>query len=352
KSLHKTDPYSFVAFGLPWINHEWLTELAFYGLWAVFSSSGLLVFKLLVGFAVAFLVMRTSGRERFVPLIRAGSVLLCLAAASRAFMVRPQLFSVLLFALFWFVLHGYLIKKENRLYLLPLLMALWVNFHGGFLMGLAVMGAVAAGESLEALWSPSSRSRAIRLWFWFLLCWGATLINPYGWGLHEWLSHSLSSPRQISEWMPISLSILDHWEIKLITALVLLAVMYKGKQNRPWEIAVMLLLLYAAWKHQRHSPFLGIVAAPFLASSLSALWNSKFEGRMRASITPRSRAWVAGIMLFVCLWFAGRGAVIYSATGMKIFVDPLRYPVYAANFLATNQIKGNLFTVFDWSQYA
>ncbi|MCH8157697.1 MAG: hypothetical protein IID18_08110, partial [Nitrospinae bacterium] len=48
-SIQKTDHYSYTAQGLPWINHEWLTEVFFYLLFLGFGSAGLLMFKLLAG---------------------------------------------------------------------------------------------------------------------------------------------------------------------------------------------------------------------------------------------------------------------------------------------------------------
>ena len=45
-SIPKTDPYSYTAFGLPWVNHEWLAEIIFFLIFNLAGSTGLLAFKL------------------------------------------------------------------------------------------------------------------------------------------------------------------------------------------------------------------------------------------------------------------------------------------------------------------
>ena len=49
KALPSTDPYSYTAQGLPWINHEWLAEIIYYLIYTALGSTGLLIFKLTLG---------------------------------------------------------------------------------------------------------------------------------------------------------------------------------------------------------------------------------------------------------------------------------------------------------------
>ena len=39
--VERTDPFSYTAQGAEWVNHEWLTEMAYGLLWTNFGNSGL-----------------------------------------------------------------------------------------------------------------------------------------------------------------------------------------------------------------------------------------------------------------------------------------------------------------------
>ena len=63
--LVRFDPYSFTAYGQPWINHEWLTELIFYCIYFYLGDSGLLFGKLAIGIGVVAILYGTcrSGKK-------------------------------------------------------------------------------------------------------------------------------------------------------------------------------------------------------------------------------------------------------------------------------------------------
>ena len=89
---------------------------------------------------------------------------------------------------------------------LPVVMALWVNLHGGFLIGCAVIAVVVVSESvvtgvrglgsgdLRWLWAGATEAAV------------ATLLNPYGLELLRFLLRSLSLPRPIGEWSPLPMA--------------------------------------------------------------------------------------------------------------------------------------------------
>ncbi|MCJ7668110.1 MAG: hypothetical protein MUP04_07515, partial [Anaerolineae bacterium] len=85
--------------------------------------------------------------------------------------------SLFLSALFLYILA----RKESHLWLLPPLMALWVNLHGGYLLGLALLLLHIMGEGVSLLKAPQGERRHLKkLSFIFLLSVAFTLINPQG----------------------------------------------------------------------------------------------------------------------------------------------------------------------------
>ncbi len=60
-------------------------------------------------------------------------VILAAVASAIYWNARPYLLTFLIFALMYFLLDRYYRRGNGKLWLLPVLMVLWVNSHGGFL---------------------------------------------------------------------------------------------------------------------------------------------------------------------------------------------------------------------------
>ena len=199
--IPRHDPFSWTVAGKAWITHEWLSEVFIYGVESVVGYVGnALVFGILVG--VALLVMFALGR-------RLGSgtkpmVLLMLPAIFvmlRFVAVRPQEFTWLLFAVFVYVLQRREEGDAVPLWVLPPLMALWVNLHLGFVYGLMVVAVWTAVQIVRWL-----RTRATDLRTPLLVAGGclvATLANPNGAAILpyplEWILHNQAERSVIVE---------------------------------------------------------------------------------------------------------------------------------------------------------
>ncbi len=91
--------------------------------------------------------------------------------------LRPQVFSMLLFAALLALLNAASRGRPRLLLWLPVLFAVWANTHGGWLVGAGVL----------LLWCAGSLATRTFPWPW--LCGGAvlaiagTLATPYGFGL-------------------------------------------------------------------------------------------------------------------------------------------------------------------------
>src|SRR4030067_3376204 len=62
-------------------------------------------------------------------------IFLLFSVAMRNIGERPVLFTMLFTPLTFIVLEGFKEKQKKLLFLLPLLMLLWANLHGGFIIG-------------------------------------------------------------------------------------------------------------------------------------------------------------------------------------------------------------------------
>jgi len=211
-AIPTVDTYSWsVAPGTSFTYQSWLSELIFF--W-VYRSGGMAAIVWLRNtlFALTLLTLaadaqRRSGSWRLAALAAAGVTTLAINNVT----MRPQSFSWLPFALYWTLLNSYRrgSLRGRSLLLLPLLMALWVNLHGAFVLGLILMLLIALGESFKTLTKRPDGAPVGRVWMLWLVC-GltllATLANPHGAGVFGYVQNLLaSSPVQslVSEWQPL-----------------------------------------------------------------------------------------------------------------------------------------------------
>lgn len=135
-----TDPYSYTASGRPWVAHEWLWELTIYWVyrWGGYALAALLsAAVVMLTYLILYGLLRRLGANEFVA---AALVLWAAVIAVPGTGVRPREFTQLFLAFFLSRLFLYREGHIRHLWSLPLLMALWVNLHGQFLLGLGLLG--------------------------------------------------------------------------------------------------------------------------------------------------------------------------------------------------------------------
>lgn len=350
KALHRVDIYSYTAFGSKWINHEWLSELMMFFVYRIFGSPGLLVGKLLVGFTVIYTLSRIASRRTRNILVYGLVFVLTAFVMSPGFMIRPQLTTFLFVAYFLCVFHLYFKRDKNLLWSLPLVMVLWVNCHGGFLVGFGMFPVVAACEFISCRLKKRDTEHLKRMLFWLVLTEAAVFVNPYGCHLLGFLYHTLSAPRDIDEWRSVTIFDLSYIRFKLLALLFMGSFFIKNKGRRYWEAGIIIIAMIYAFMHQRHTPVFAIVAAPYLTENFSLMVK-------RTVVFEKIRSFPTYLILcmFLCilvgyqLFYTGHK---YIKAKCNIIVDPMKYPVYAVHFLKQNGIKGNILLPFDWGEYA
>ncbi len=168
--IPRTDPYSFTAFGRPWVVQSWLASVT-YGLAdQVWGGTALRLLMAASTAAIAMLVWRLT-RPASSLIARVGIAALVLGIGAEAWTERPLLFGLLFLCIL-------LLQADGRLdprWALPV-MWLWVNTHGSFPLGLVAVGLLAIGSRLDGE-TPRTECR--------VLAWaaGGTLLgalNPLG----------------------------------------------------------------------------------------------------------------------------------------------------------------------------
>src|SRR5262249_7456891 len=175
-----------------WVNHEWLSEIVLAAVYLPFGVIGLNLLKLAVIGAVAWLMWRLAtraGATAFSACVF--TALVVVSTYTRTQSLRPQLFSVLRFALL-LTLIDRAEREDGRQPILEagVLFCCWANMHGGWIVGLGTL----------AVWSLFRPRRLVLL----IAAAAATLINPYGIGLWKFIYDTVGLARpEISDWRPL-----------------------------------------------------------------------------------------------------------------------------------------------------
>lgn len=166
--------YSYTYPDNPFINHHWGSGALFYAIheWAGFTGLSYLHMALTVC-AVGLVLLLSLRLTSTTDTLLASLVVLPLVVSRTE--VRPEVFSLAMTGLFYFILSQWRTKaiREEWLTCLPLLMIVWVNLHIYFFMGLLLM-------ALFGLDTRDRKSRHDLAVILGLTC-IATFVNPLSW---------------------------------------------------------------------------------------------------------------------------------------------------------------------------
>jgi len=343
--LTPTDPYSFAS-DIPWTNHEWLAEVLFYLAYAGAGGAGLVAFKALLLVPGALLIARTIRTTGAPALIR--DFLLFAAVAGmwpRTYVLRPQVFSVVLFVALLWAMRSAETGRPHRLAIVPIVFAAWVNLHGGWIVGCGVF----------MLWIAVTLSRRdVRTSPRLLVITGAltlaaTLANPYGWELWKFLAATVRPERpNIDDWRPLfqsGMGFIVPWSICAVLAAVAFV---KRRPQIPWSHTFIVAGLgLASIRVSRLDVFFSISVIMLLAPQIAAAAG--------APSVERARLWTKGAIAAAVL-VAATWSLVFFVVRQQFTCVLLNVPWMperdAAAFITTNHLSGRLLTWFNWGQYA
>lgn len=288
----------------PFIYGSWLAEWLLFrlyqlgGLEVIVTTRNLLLAGLLL--LVGLEARRRSGAWLPAALAAGGVGLMILNNVS----VRPQIFAWLPFAALTLLL-GAVRGGQARpawLVLAVPLMIFWVNVHGTFVLGLALLGLTALGETLRR-WRGGAwrRSPCVR-WLWGATLAGALslLINPYGWRILVFVRNLVGHPtvQQLSnEWQPPDLLAFPGVLLPLALVVIALGVV----RSRRCDLTDAMLLgafTLLGVSAVRSLIWFAIVAWPIAAG---ALWRERQPALRQAPPVVTAGLTTALLALFVLL---------------------------------------------------
>lgn len=358
--IEKTEPFSWTAPGHPWVNHEVGAELVLGAVHHLAGGTGLLLLMVFSGFLTIGLAIRLGAQDMGWPQRAAVWGLAGLLAKEIAFgfAARPQIFTAIGLALLLTLLRAAHRGRPRWLLLVPVLLGVWVNTHGGAVAGFCLLGlAAVAGTAQWLKEGPEGRTIPHPAMLWAVT--GASLAalfcNPWGPGLLRWLVDSILWLRpEISEWNPPEFGI-EHLPFFALIPISLFSIVLSRRRRTWWEPAILLALAVASLRLQRHIPLFCIAAVaivpPHLADTVERFKQYTANlGRLLANATVQ---WALTVLFLAAAAAAGAATVLHNKRDFLTMEVPSdEYPVAAAEFIREAGLHGNLLVSFDWGEFA
>lgn len=264
--IPQVDPFSFTMGGHPWVAFEWLSQLAYACAFAVAGYRGMaaVVMAALVTLHLAtftFLVRRAAPVAIVIAFV-AMDILL-----AQFLFARPHVLAWPILAIWTAVLLNCRDRQRPPPLWLALLMLLWANLHGSFILGFGILGAIALDALIGARWDR----RVFFGWFNFgLAALILALLNANGITgfLHPIMVMGHENLVFIDEWQPSTPALTPFFFA--ILAATLAAMFAKRVRLSVGEIILLLVLTLMAFAQVRHQGWLAIVAPLILIPKFSA----------------------------------------------------------------------------------
>jgi hypothetical protein len=332
-----------------WVPHEWLAEVATAWLYDHWGWASLVVvtaicFAATMAILVHFLLRYLAPSQVLIAAISTWG--LCYIHL----LARPHIFSWPLLALWVASLVAARVKERAPPLFMALIITLWANLHGSFVLGL-VLAAIFALEALLEAQDKTALRRAARSWMLFLaVSVAAGLATPNG-------ISGLIFPFQFAR-MDAVLSMVQEWRspdfqdaqpLEFYLMLMLVGVLLIGLKLPIMRIVLLVLLLHMALGHRRNVEYLGLIlpmiAAPALSSQLRGYGFTRLDemfGKFKV-VTNQTFAILAAVMVLV----SGVSFVRLSAVDESVTYSPQK----AVAFAQEHRLSGPVFNDYIFGDY-
>ncbi len=331
-----------------WYDHEWGSgTFCFYPVQLLFGPIGLIVLQAVFIYLTFFFCIKTVK-------LRMGAkyshnillIMLTLFVYNRCIClpVRCQMFTFFFTAVVIYILERARVGKNKTLFIIPPLILIWNNLHGGVVTGLGIMFMYAVGEMLCR--RPFKK---------YLITLAASLplliINPYGIKYLDFLfmATTMHRPDIIEFWgvfHPFHIKKCTnffYWSgvVAAIEAFSLIkSLVQKGfvKFIREFDYTKWIMLIVTGYLGFSHVKLIPI----FMITAFCYCYENAYK------LVPKSDLCKIWSLVFVYILIAGVG--FWAPTTAK--ATWAMYPLKEVEFIRMNDLKGNLIVSYGHGSYA
>jgi hypothetical protein len=362
-AIPHTDLFSNVT-TRPWFAWEWLFDIGVAKVHAWWGLNGVLAGGAIVIALTLALLFRLTLQRGASLLPAMVFVVLAVLASTIHCLARPHLFTWLFSLLCWYLIE----EKRSTVWLwaIPVIVLVWANVHGGFLVAFALMGLTLAGDLWNVAGGRDHRAREDAVLMSRVLgtSVAASLFNPYGIALYGHIYQYLGDAflmHHIQEMQsPDFRTVAAKCLFVLLLSTTCTAIIRRSRL-RPGEMLVLVFFAYEALFAARNIPLaclvLTLTVAPLLAPSDDSPIHPlrqrlrAFSDRMGAmELQTRGHLWAIAFAI-VTLGICANGGQLRGRQVVHANFNPDKFPLRAVDFLAQHPPAGPLFTTDAWGGY-
>ena len=354
--LPATDIFTYTVPGHVWTDHEYLTEALMWLIYSRVGAFGISIFFGLITYSGFYLIYRQVRRQPFV--IVALGLALAAVAGAPIWGPRAQMITFALTCLELYWMQGYLSGRSRSLQFFPLVMVVWANLHGGWVIAFVWLGVALLAELVGWAWDRSNPAHRAHVRFLGIITAAsavAVLATPHGFSLILYPFQTVASDAQqrlIVEWFSP-----DFHQVYLrpFEAMVLLLVIgFALRRPSLYEVLLALAALALALQSVRNLALFVAAATPVLVNSYSETWKEISRARGWKLSLPSQPVFAA--ITAVALLVIALATIVHIAgetsPGHQSSVTATTYPVGAADWLAAHPNVGTrMYNQYGWGGY-
>jgi hypothetical protein len=349
RSVPIVDLFSFTTNQHACVPHEWLAQLSIYAAYHFGGYTGMAAWfcvfaslLLIAGYALCWLYSG-SGKVAFLGAFGIWFF------ATIGFSIRAHLIGYLLLLCELLIVWLGRARNPKWFLVLPPLFVIWVNCHGSFLLGVAVLGAVLACSFLEFRtgllvshrWTRRQRNMLATA---FVLSIAGLFVNPAGLTQVTYPINTMFAQKialaLTSEWQPAPFDDPRAWGLLAIAGLILLVPLLRRVELTLQELLLVGLGFDLAVQHERMVFVFGILAMPVFCRLLARAWN-------RHKPNP-NRIFLNAVVITIATW-----VIVQRFPTSRELTEQVNKgnPVKALNFVRRSGLSGRMLNDYDYGGY-
>ncbi|MDE2025348.1 MAG: tetratricopeptide repeat protein [Patescibacteria group bacterium] len=238
-------------------------------------------------------------------------------------------------------------KKPWLLFLFPVLMYVWANFHGSFIVGCLLLSAFAVTYTMYGVLAKQTmlRTQGIFMGIAAGISWIATILPPLFFDQYKVLQLYFTYRQNalyIIEWNPLSPMDAEIYTATVLVIIVITGILYRKDLAKLLLLVPLLPLLILPFNSQRHV----IVACLPIALLLGFLFQ-KFATQIHIG-----KLWTMTVIGTLSLALIVEGNFYFSMYQKLNHSASLElYPVQAAQFIKTFHLQGHMLNSYNFGGY-
>ena len=345
RAVPSVDTWTFTAAGLPWVDQQWGAQVVFAVTERLGGWTGLAILRAALT-GVVFACVTLIGLRRGLDARTAALLaIVVFVVAAPAMALRPQLLGMACFAVVLALVTDRRVHP-GRLWLVPVIVAVWANLHGSFFLGPVLLGLAWLEDLHDRIPAPHRVLAAAAVSA------AAACLTPFGpwvWVYAVALSVNPEVTSRITEWQPTSIRDVPGF-LFFASVVGVVALLARRGRPTPWPTLAWLAVFFVIGVYaQRGLAWWPLGAAAAIAGTLVTA--SKSRASADTPLIRRLNLVVAGALILAAVALLPAWRPIDPGTGTPVAVLADAPPGITAALRASSAPGDHIFNPQVWGSW-